>query len=61
MQDSPAMQKNYTLTFNIQKEIATFKLNNYIATASFSKGYLGYPKNTYLVVPVSYVAMIVYR
>ena len=30
MQDSPAAHKNYTIAFCIQKEIAIYKLNNYI-------------------------------
>jgi hypothetical protein len=34
MQDSPAVYKNYTLAFYIQKQIATSKLNNYILLAS---------------------------
>ena len=34
MQDSPAMHKNYTLAFYIQKEIITSKLNNYILASS---------------------------
>ena len=29
VQDSPAAQKNYTLVFHIQIEIATSKRNNY--------------------------------
>ena len=38
MQDSPAARKSYTVAFNIQKEIATSKLNIYIfASITFKK------------------------
>ena len=48
MQDSPATHKNYTIAFNIQKEIATSRLINYIL-AFIRATLLGtrYPQNIY--------------
>mgnify|MGYP007043775978 CR=1 FL=1 len=55
MQDSSAVHKIYTLAFNIQKEIATSKLNYYLVASIRATLGTRYPENIYQY-PASYVA-----